>query len=89
MILVTGLLHSIANLAAWQAGGVAVLVAARCLLYCTLLYYTVLYCALLYCTVQVPTGGLRAHAVGGGLHPDPGDHAAQPPHRHQRRHQHQ
>ena len=50
MILVTGLLHSAANLAAWQAGGVAVLVAARCLLYCTLLYCTVLCCALLYCT---------------------------------------
>ena len=49
MILVTGLLHSIANLAAWQAGGVAVLVAARCLLYCTLLYCTVLCFTVLYC----------------------------------------
>ena len=51
VILVTGLLHSAANLAAWQAGGVAVLVAARCLLYCTLLYCTVLSYAVLCFTV--------------------------------------
>ena len=60
VILVTGLVHSLANLAAWQCGGVAVLVAARCLLYCTVLCYrTVLYyciagaccTGLYYCTV--------------------------------------
>ena len=85
MILVTGLLHTAANLAAWQCGGVALLVAARCPLYSAVLYCTVLYSTVL----QVPAGGLGAHAVGGGLHPDPGDHAAPPPHRHQRRHQHQ
>ena len=44
MILVTGLLHTAANLAAWQCGGVAVLVAARCPLYSAVLYCTVLYC---------------------------------------------
>ena len=40
MILVTGLLHTAANLAAWQCGGVAVLVAARCPLYSAVLYCT-------------------------------------------------